>query len=296
MLKKLLILSVAVAFIASCGGIKSPLTSDDVAKLNASFNFEDQNLEKDVYKGPVTIELSKEVLAKLTNTSNKIDGIEVYVAKDPADDNLNDNYLVNTVKPSELVVGLNNLGTLSSLAEKPFKFSDGDKLILTISSSSEKKDKGNPLNTSIVTKIVDAVGVAASESKVVAITSPTVQTTEVASPANITLSTVYFDYDKSDLKPEFMNKLQTEIKQYLANANIKLLVTGHSDERGTVEYNLALGERRAAAVASYLTSLGIKSSNIQTVSYGEERPAVVGNDESAWSKNRRSEVMVLLSK
>ncbi len=99
---------------------------------------------------------------------------------------------------------------------------------------------------------------------------------------------VFFDTDSSTISAEGQNTLglQSEwLKQY---SNVNVTVEGHCDERGTREYNLALGERRAAAVKRFLIAKGISAGRISTISYGKERPAVVGSDESAWSQNRRS--------
>jgi peptidoglycan-associated lipoprotein len=74
--------------------------------------------------------------------------------------------------------------------------------------------------------------------------------------------------------------------------DVKLRIEGHSDERGSAEYNLALGERRAKAAAKYLVTMGVKPDRLSTISYGEEHPAVQGHDESAWSKNRRDEFVI----
>ncbi|MDE3060412.1 MAG: peptidoglycan-associated lipoprotein Pal [Pseudomonadota bacterium] len=103
---------------------------------------------------------------------------------------------------------------------------------------------------------------------------------------------VFFDTDKSDLSADAQQTLGRQaawLKQY---ANVNVTVEGHCDERGTREYNLALGERRAAAAKKYLVGLGIPASRISTISYGKERPAVIGNDESAWSQNRRAVTVV----
>jgi len=100
---------------------------------------------------------------------------------------------------------------------------------------------------------------------------------------------VYFDYDKSDLKPAARAILEKKAGWLRANAQFKLKVEGNCDERGTVEYNLALGERRAKAAVKYLNALGIAADRMTTVSYGEERPADPGHNEAAWSKNRRDE-------
>jgi peptidoglycan-associated lipoprotein len=103
------------------------------------------------------------------------------------------------------------------------------------------------------------------------------------------LETVYFDYDAFTLKPAARQALERNAAWLQANPTVKVTIEGHCDERGSDEYNLALGERRALAVKSYLTTLGVAAERLATISYGEERPAVVGHDESAWSKNRRGE-------
>jgi peptidoglycan-associated lipoprotein len=98
---------------------------------------------------------------------------------------------------------------------------------------------------------------------------------------------VYFDFDKYDLSPEARAQLEKQagwLKQY---ANITVTVQGNCDERGTREYNLALGERRATSAKNYLVALGVDPNRIQTISYGKERPAVVGSDEAAWAQTRR---------
>lgn len=100
---------------------------------------------------------------------------------------------------------------------------------------------------------------------------------------------VYFAYDQSTLSPEGQSILQ-EIGQLMKEVpEITARVEGHADERGTNEYNLALGERRAMAVQDYLGSYGVQKSRLQTISYGEEKPAQMGSDESSWAKNRRVE-------
>ena len=96
-------------------------------------------------------------------------------------------------------------------------------------------------------------------------------------------------YDISDEAKATLEKQATWLKQY---ANLNISVEGHADERGTREYNLALGERRANAVKNYLVALGIAPSRISTISYGKERPAVVGSNEAAWAQNRRGVTVV----
>ena len=99
---------------------------------------------------------------------------------------------------------------------------------------------------------------------------------------------IYFDFDRSEIKPEYREIVEAHAKHLAANPNMTVTIEGHCDERGTREYNMALGERRAHSVLRMLTMNGVGSSQIRTVSFGEERPEVEGHDESAWSKNRRA--------
>lgn len=104
---------------------------------------------------------------------------------------------------------------------------------------------------------------------------------------------VYFDFDKSDLRQDARDVLSKNAEIILKSlADTKIKVEGHSDERGSAEYNLALGERRAASALKYLTTLGVKAENLSIISYGKEKPAVNGSDEAAWAKNRRAEFVI----
>jgi peptidoglycan-associated lipoprotein len=103
---------------------------------------------------------------------------------------------------------------------------------------------------------------------------------------------VFFDFDKSVLRDDAKASLDRNVAWLRANAGARVSVEGHCDERGTNEYNLALGERRAKAVKDYLVAAGIAANRIQTISYGEERPFVLGHDESAWRWNRRGHFVV----
>jgi len=98
---------------------------------------------------------------------------------------------------------------------------------------------------------------------------------------------VFFDFDRSDIKPEGRQTLQRQADWLKKYGNVTITVEGHCDERGTREYNLALGERRATAVKKMLVALGVPANRISTISYGKERPAVVGSNEAAWAQNRR---------
>lgn len=101
---------------------------------------------------------------------------------------------------------------------------------------------------------------------------------------------IYFDYDRADIKSEYVPIVAAHAKFLNGNAARKLRLEGHSDERGSREYNIGLGERRAQAVRRALMLQGVNETQLTTVSYGEERPAVQGSDETAYSKNRRVEL------
>lgn len=105
--------------------------------------------------------------------------------------------------------------------------------------------------------------------------------------------TVYFEYDSSDLSPQGREIVARFGKYLAANPSARLRLEGHADERGTREYNIGLGERRAIAVQSALISYGASVSQLSVVSYGEENPVVGGHDESAWALNRRVEIVQL---
>jgi peptidoglycan-associated lipoprotein len=108
-------------------------------------------------------------------------------------------------------------------------------------------------------------------------------------PVEIVLETVYFDFDKYNLKSDAKARLAVNARVLESNPEVTILIEGHCDERGTEEYNLALGERRAKSARDYLIDLGVAASRIRTISYGEERPADPGHNEAAWDKNRRAD-------
>jgi len=103
------------------------------------------------------------------------------------------------------------------------------------------------------------------------------------------ITTFYFEYDSSDLKPEAMRALDVHAKDLKGNG-ARVVLEGHTDERGTREYNMALGERRSQAVQRYLVLQGVSPAQLELVSYGEERPVATGNDEQSWAQNRRVEL------
>lgn len=104
---------------------------------------------------------------------------------------------------------------------------------------------------------------------------------------------IYFDTDKYNIDAEDQAALQGQAQYLVQYPTVRATVEGHADERGTREYNLALGERRANAAKNYLVSLGVDAGRVTTVSYGKERPVALGSDEESWAKNRRAVTIVL---
>src|SRR6185437_1518139 len=111
----------------------------------------------------------------------------------------------------------------------------------------------------------------------------------VAGPANVS-RLIYFDYDSYVIKPEFQSLIDAHARFMRANPQRRVSLEGHTDERGGREYNLALGQRRAEAVRRALGLLGVADNQMEAVSFGKEKPAATGSDESAWSQNRRVEI------
>lgn len=113
-----------------------------------------------------------------------------------------------------------------------------------------------------------------------------------APPVAVELKPCHFAFDRSDLRPDAIAVLNENLTVLKAHPEIKVVVEGHCDERGTVEYNIALGERRAKSVEEYYISGGVDKSRIRTISYGKERPIDPGHTEESWTKNRRGETVI----
>jgi peptidoglycan-associated lipoprotein len=114
---------------------------------------------------------------------------------------------------------------------------------------------------------------------------------EESTSDRLALEDAFFDYDDFSLRQDAKSALETDGKFLQKNTAMKVVIEGHCDERGSVEYNLALGEKRARAARDYLMSYGIPAARLTTISYGKERPFDSGHDESAWAKNRRAHVV-----
>lgn len=120
------------------------------------------------------------------------------------------------------------------------------------------------------------------------------QGAKASAAAESAFEVVYFDFDKSDLRQDARDVLYKNAETMLkSKADAKIQIEGNCDERGSAEYNLALGERRAKSAMQYLITLGVKPERLSIISYGKEKPAVKGDNEAAWAKNRRAEFVVV---
>jgi peptidoglycan-associated lipoprotein len=156
-------------------------------------------------------------------------------------------------------------------------------------SSVKLDDKPTPVETRTPTAVTPNTNGAATPTPQSQVTS--VDLSKKAPAAEELPRVVYFDFDSFVVKDEFRPTIEAHAKMLSSNRSRKLAIEGHTDERGGREYNLALGQKRAEAVAKSLTLLGVQESQIEAVSFGEERPAVQGSDEAAWAKNRRAELV-----
>lgn len=114
--------------------------------------------------------------------------------------------------------------------------------------------------------------------------------TNIQNAANAMQNVVHFDFDSDAIRPDAAAILNQHAQFLGSNQGARVVVAGHTDERGSREYNMSLGERRAAAVRAYLASRGVDTANVEIISYGEEQPVATGSNEAAWSQNRRAEL------
>jgi peptidoglycan-associated lipoprotein len=149
-------------------------------------------------------------------------------------------------------------------------------------------DELQPLNAAVqeIAAEVETKGVEAQ-----AVASEQIDAAANEAQAALMQATVfYFDFDNTTIKADSKNALIAHSQYLAANSSASVVLEGHADERGTVEYNLALAERRALSVSRFLQANGAASSQIETVSFGEERPALMGHNDDSWSQNRRVEI------
>jgi peptidoglycan-associated lipoprotein len=121
--------------------------------------------------------------------------------------------------------------------------------------------------------------------------SDNVEADPLTDPNNILFKrSVYFDFDKFDIKPDYRSLIEAHAKYLLSHSNRMMTIEGNADERGSREYNLALGQKRAVAVKQMMNLYGVKDSQIETISFGKEKPINDGHDEAAWAENRRDDI------
>jgi peptidoglycan-associated lipoprotein len=149
-----------------------------------------------------------------------------------------------------------------------------------------------------VTPVEDQAMVSQSDmskqSNVQGVDDKSMQGEAVSSPEAVAgMERIHFDFDQFTLSPEARRILGENAKYLNANSAVQVVIEGHCDNRGSDEYNLALGESRALAAKNYLVSLGISASRLSVISYGEEKPLVMGDNEEAWAQNRRDEFKVV---
>jgi len=168
-------------------------------------------------------------------------------------------------------------------ADKASKSANSSSSSAGASSSSNAANNGN-VGTATASNLPDAKQPTAPAP----VNAPTAADAGMAGPANAA-KVIYFDYDSYIVKPELQAVIEAHAQFLKSSQRAKVSLEGHTDERGSREYNLALGQKRADAVRQSLTLLGVSAAQIESVSFGEEKPAVAGSDEAAYAKNRRAE-------
>ena len=155
--------------------------------------------------------------------------------------------------------------------------------------SSVKLDDKAPVESRNGAAVTSGTGSGSTSGSQTRVAPVDVTQTSNASYSNLP-KVVYFDFDSYVVKPDFQNVIEVNAKALSSDRKRHMAVEGHTDDRGSSEYNLALGQRRAEAVVKSLTLLGAEQTQLEAVSFGKERPAAQGEDESAWAKNRRAEL------
>lgn len=162
-------------------------------------------------------------------------------------------------------------------------------LVLTACASTQKQEVAQPTNQ-------DGRNLALNEEPPAAKTEESrqnaMQTNPLQDPENLlSRRTVFYDYDSANIRDEDKPVVEAHARYLINNKNIKIMLQGHTDERGSREYNLALGQRRADSVKKLMTVIGVPDNQVETVSYGEERPVVADHNEEAYAQNRRTEIV-----
>ena len=161
----------------------------------------------------------------------------------------------------------------------------------TISQAKQATDKTVKNSTATTASPVKQATVVGSAPQSAKKEAPRIES-QTNEPVKSALDRIYFDFDSSALSEQARNTLAKDSDYLRKNTSVKARIEGNCDERGSDEYNLALGEQRAKAAKKYLVTLGIQEDRLATISYGKEKPVEPGHDESAWAKNRRDELVV----
>ena len=151
---------------------------------------------------------------------------------------------------------------------------------------SETQSAGSAPDSAPSARAVDRPAVAGAPTRP---GSPASAAARMGAPAK---SSVYFEYDRDEIKPEFRGVVEEHAKYLRANPTLRVRIEGNADERGSREYNVALGQRRAETVMKALGLLGVPASRMEAISYGEEKPRRTGHDEASWAENRRDDVVL----
>lgn len=166
-------------------------------------------------------------------------------------------------------------------------------LMFTACASSQVKD---PAKVESGTTSATGKEPSTQENKTPTATSPVAETPVEGNPLKdpnniLSKRSVYFDFDKYEVKPEFKSLLEAHAQYLIAHPESSIRIEGNADDRGSREYNLSLGQKRAVAVKSAVNILGVPDKQIETISYGEEKPKAIGEDEASWAENRRADIV-----
>jgi len=255
-----------IPLMVGCGEKKSPNPFGSSVLDSISFTFTDQDKDDGEVQGEV----------KLSPTQT-IDDATKYVLRWTGTQSAKEGVLIGEVD-------------IKGAGEVLYTFPENSKKTDTYIVLFLKNETGET-NSGLTIQVADTVEAKPAEPEEeapVAVVEP-----EVETPKLTAIDNSHFDFDKAVVKPEVQEYLKGLFSEIENKSEIKLRLSGHCDERGSNEYNLSLGERRALAVKRYLTAIGLNSDNLSTVSFGEEKPLDTGKTEEAWAKNRRVEFEIL---